>query len=119
MGTFSPVVAPDLEPKGPKPNNHFETETYITHFGRIYRCRTQQQIHGIVGDIKINPRNSLPTSPHIVNEPFLRIDSSGIVDDRKGGVAERLNGGNVDLPKPFLATFCTLGYASLFWSWFA
>src|SRR5438132_12406830 len=59
-------------PKGQKPNNHFETETYITHFGRIYRCRTQQPIHRIVGDIKINPRNSLPTSPHIVRWAFLK-----------------------------------------------
>jgi len=50
----------------------------------------------------------------LLNEDFLRIYSYGIKDEAEGRAAERLSRGDVDLPKPFLATFCTLGYASLF-----
>jgi len=50
----------------------------------------------------------------LLNEDFLRIYSSGIKDEPEGRAAERLSRGDVDLPKPFLATFYTLGYASLF-----
>src|SRR2546425_10688285 len=76
-------------------------------------------IHRIVEDIEMHPRNSVSTSPPIVSLAFLRIGSFGIDDETEVRVAERLSHGDVDLPKPFLATFCTLGYASLFWSWFA